>query len=514
MATFYQSIRRLFGNIGSTGQQDGIQYTEPFVKVYEQTPDYGIDGALQVSAVWSAIELLTDNIASLPIFVYERANDAEGHKQLARDTEIFRLLHDNPNLRHTPMELWQFLTMNFLLRGNAFARLDRNDRGEVIQIWPLSSDQVEVEVLRDNSVIYKYMYDGRLMVYSADSIFHWRDKGNGIIGMSRLDYMRSSLNVAVQAQNHLANVFRKSAKRPGVFMIDKLLTSEQRDSIRQNYKGLTEGNDDDLLVLEAGARFEPLNMTPADVQLLETRKYSVEDIARWFGIPGALINDTNKTTTWGTGIDQLIQGFYKFRLRPMLESLEQAIERRILTPRQREIYTVEFNLDAILRGSLKDRLETGSQAVQNGLMTRNEWRQLENLPPMVGADELTAQVNLMPVRLLGASQQTETATAQVEQRQQEIINSVKNLIEKSEKPIQVNVNPEIKVNTPEVKVDLQFPEEKKSVKKNIKLIRDDKGNVISAESTEQSDDKYAVKKKINLTRDKSGNIISAQSIEV
>jgi len=168
----------------------------------------------------------------------------------------------------------------------------------------------------------------------------------------------------------------------------------------------------------------------------------------------------------------------------MLESLEQAIERRILTPRQREVYTVEFNLDAILRGSLKDRLETGSQAVQNGLMTRNEWRQLENLPPMVGADELTAQVNLMPVQMLGMSQQTEAATAQVEQRQQEIMNSVKGLIEKSEKPIQVNVNPEIKVDTPEIKLDLHFPEEKKSVKKNIKLIRDDKGNVISAESTE------------------------------
>ena len=484
MATFYQSIRRLFGNIGSTGQQDGIQYTEPFVKVYEQTPDYGIDGALQVSAVWSAIELLTDNIASLPLFVYERAMDADGHKQLARDTEIFKLLHDNPNLRHTPMELWQFLTMNFLLRGNAYARLDRNTNGEVIQIWPLSSDQVEIEVLKDNSVVYKYMYDGRMMVYASDSIFHWRDKGNGVIGMSRLDYMRSSLNVAVQAQNHTANVFKKSAKRPGVFMIDKLLTQEQRDSIRQNYRGLTEGNDDDLLVLEAGAKFEPLNMTPADVQLLETRKYSVEDIARWFGIPGALINDTNKTTTWGTGIDQLIQGFYKFRLRPMLESLEQAIERRILTPRQREIYTVEFNLDAILRGSLKDRLETGSQAVQNGLLTRNEWRQLENLPPKDGADQLTAQVNLMPVQMLGMSQQTEAATAQVEQRQKEIINSVKNLIENSEKPIQVNVNPEIKVDTPEIKLDLHFPEEKKSVKKNIKLIRDDKGNVISAESTE------------------------------
>jgi HK97 family phage portal protein len=114
-----------------------------------------------------------------------------------------------------------------------------------------------------------------------------------------------------------------------------------------------------------------------------------------------MINDTNKTTTWGTGIGQLIEGFYKFRLRPMLESLEQCIDRRVLTPRQRELYTAEFSLDAILRGSLKERLESGSTAVQNGLMTRNEWRQLENLPRVEGADDLTAQLNLAPLTSLG-----------------------------------------------------------------------------------------------------------------
>jgi len=404
VATFFQTLRRFFGNVGSTGQQQGIQYSEPFTKVYETTPDYGIDGALQVSAVWAATELLSDNIASLPLFVYERADSINGHKKLARDTGLWMLLHDNPNNRNTPMEFWQYMVMNYILRGNAFARLIRNSSGEVISMVPLSADQVEVEVLRDQSVIYKYQYEGQVAIYAADSMLHWKDKGNGIIGMSRLDYMRSTINVAVNAQNHTANVFKKSAKRPGVFMIDRLLTEEQRSAIRQNYRGLVEGNDDDLLVLEAGAKFEPLNMTPADVQLLETRKFSVEDIARWFGVPSALINDTSKTTTWGTGIDQLIQGFYKFRLRPMLESLEQAIEKRVLTAAQRKKYTVEFSLDAILRGSLKDRLEIGAQAVQNGLMSRNEWRQLENLPPVDGADILTAQVNLLPIDMLGLEQ--------------------------------------------------------------------------------------------------------------
>ena len=404
MGTIYQSLRRWFGNVGSTGQQDGIQYGEPFTRVYDSNKDYGIDGALQVSAVWAAVELLTDNIASLPLFVYKRANDTQGNKELARDTQLWTLLHDSPNRRHTPMEFWQYACLNFLLRGNAYARLVRNSAGEVIEMWPLSADQVEIEALPDRTLVYKYSYDGKVVVYDESSIWHWRDKGNGVIGMSRLDYMRSSVGVAIDAQNHSANVFRKSAKRPGVFMIDKVLKEEQRNAIRNNYRGLVEGNDDDLLVLEAGAKFEPLSMSPADLQLLDTRKFSVEDIARWFGISSVLINDTAKTTTWGTGISQLIEGFYKFKLRPMLEGLEQSIERRILTSGQRQQYTVEFSLDAILRGSLADRLDAGSKAVQNGLMTRNEWRQLENLPRVDGADDLTAQVNLAPLASLGNTQ--------------------------------------------------------------------------------------------------------------
>lgn len=403
MATLFQSLRRYFGNVGSTGQQEGIQYGEPFTKVYDINKDYGIDGALQVSAVWACVELLSDNIASLPLFVYEREPGADGHKNLARGTDLWKLLHDNPNRRNTPMEFWQFMTLNFILRGNAYARVVRNAAGEAIELLPLSSDQVEVEVDSTGKVIYKYSFEGKIIVYDERSILHWKDKGNGIYGMSRLDYMRSSVGVAISSQNHTEQGYRKSGRRPGVFMIDKLLTQEQREKIRKNYSGLVEGSDDDLLVLEAGAKFEPLSLSPADLQLLDTRKFAVEDIARWFGVSSVMINDTAKTTTWGTGITELIEGFYKFRLRPMLEGLEQAIERRVLTPGQREKYTVEFSLDAILRGSFRDRLEAASTAVNNGLMTRNEYRQLENLPPKDGGDILTVQLALTNLENLSAS---------------------------------------------------------------------------------------------------------------
>jgi HK97 family phage portal protein len=490
MATFYQSLRRFFGNIGSTGQQDGIQYTEPFSKVYKtSTPDFGIDGALQVSAVWAAVELLTDNIASLPLFVYNREGDAAGNKTLARDTTLWNLLHTNPNRRHTAMEFWQYMVMNYMLRGNAYARKVFNGAGEVIELWPWSADQVEVEVLRDGSVVYKYNYEGKVAIYDERSVFHWRDKGNGIVGMSRLDFMRNSVGIAIDAQNHTQNTFRAGGKRPGVFMIDKLLTAEQRDKIRANYKGLVEGSDDDLLVLEAGAKFEPLSMTPADLQILDTRRFSVEDIARWFGVPSVLINDTAKTTTWGTGISQLIEGFYKFRLRPMLESLEQTIERRVMNPRQRELYAAEFSLEALLRGSAKERLENGSVAVQNGLMTRNEWRQLENLPRMDGGDTLTAQVNLMPVGQLGNTPAMEQRSADLTERlvagQEKVNTALQTMLQREEKAINVAINPSIEVQTPEVRMDLQIQNDKTTTKKRINMIRDDSGNVLGAETIEE-----------------------------
>lgn len=148
-------------------------------------------------------------------------------------------------------------------------------------------------------------------------------------------------------------------------------------------------------------KYEQLSLSPEDQQLLESRQFTVEEIARWFGVPSVLINQSN-VTAWGTGIDALIEGFYKLTIRPLLVSIEQALTKRVLTPAQRAVLSVEFSLEGLLRSSLKDRAEIYSKLVQNGLKTRNECRQLENDPPVQGGDELTAQTNLAPLSKLGA----------------------------------------------------------------------------------------------------------------
>jgi len=187
-------------------------------------------------------------------------------------------------------------------------------------------------------------------------------------------------------------------------MVDNVLTSDQRAAIQANFAEMQAGTTGRLFVLEANMKYEQLSLSPEDQQLLQSRQFSVEEIGRWFGVPSVLINQSN-VTAWGSGIDSLIEGFYKLTIRPLVVSIEQAIAKRVLTAAQRATLSVEFSIDGLLRSNLKDRAEIYSKMVQNGLMTRREARQLENLPPMAGDGELTAQTNLAPLSKLGAISQ-------------------------------------------------------------------------------------------------------------
>jgi HK97 family phage portal protein len=151
--------------------------------------------------------------------------------------------------------------------------------------------------------------------------------------------------------------------------------------------------------------YQQLNLTPEDVQLLSTRQFSVQEIGRWFGIPAILLNQTEGTSTLGSSSSDIIESFYKLTIRPMIIAIEQAITKRVLTSGQRSRFSIEFNMDGLLRSSLKDRMAIYSQAVQNGIFSRNECRQLENDSPFTGGDIFTAQSNLVPIDMIGKTMQ-------------------------------------------------------------------------------------------------------------
>lgn len=395
-----------FGWGGALGENSGKQHSKTSGSLIEGTTSLAPDGAMQLSTVWACIWLLANVVSTLPLFVYTRR--ADGQRELARDTALYALLHDSPNSRMTPVEFWAAMMLNLLLRGNAYARIERNQRGEAVALWPMPADQVEVNLLDDGGVVYFYRIGSNLVVLDATNVLHVKDIGNGTIGLDRLDHMRATTTEAANSQAAASRLFANGGKPSGILMIDRVLKPEQREAIRRSFSGMAEGQDSRLVVLEADMKYAQVTMTPEDQQLLETRQFSVEELCRWFGVPPVLVGNSN-VTAWGSGIEQLIDGFYKFTIRPALVRIEQAITKRVLTAEQRSKLTVEFSFDALLRASLKDRVEIYAKGSQNGIYTRNECRQLENLPPIQGGDQLTAQTNLAPLQMLGKTQGTSHA---------------------------------------------------------------------------------------------------------
>ena len=398
---------RWFGFGGAIGENVGTQNPVPTVALVSDAGNIGPDGALQISAVWSCIDRRATTIASLPFFAYEQK---DGQKELARKSRLYTLLHESPNERMTPFEFWRAMIMNHDLRGNAYARIERDSNGEATSLWPMPADQVEVMVLDDGSMVYRYALGNDVAIHASENVLHLKNLGNGTVGLAKLEFMRSTTDEAAKAQSTASKVFGTGGKPTGVLMLDKVLNPTQRTQLQSAFAGMSEGNTSRLYVLEANMKYEQLSMSPEDQQLLETRKFTVEEICRWFDVPPVLVHHSN-VTTWGSGIEQIVDGFYKLTIRPMLVSIEQATRKRVMTARQRATMTCEFALDALLRGSPTQRADLYSKNVQNGIMTRNECRQLENLAPMAGADELTAQSNLLPLKSLGQSVDTSATTA-------------------------------------------------------------------------------------------------------
>lgn len=396
----FSFFRGLFGGSPALSERRGDQYNAPTTALVPDTQQVGPDGALQISTVWAAIDRRATTVASLPLFTYaERGN---GMRELARSERLYALLHDRPNPRMTSFDFWRALMMSLDLRGNGYARIDRDARGEAVALWPMPADQVLPYLMGDGTLVYQYRVDEHLAVLSAESVLHLKGLGNGTVGLSKLEYMRATTDEAAKAQTNAARLFGNGGKPTGVLMVDNVLNTEQRKAIRERFAEMAQGTIARLYVLEANMKYQQLSMSPEDQQLLQTRQFSVEEICRWFDVPPVLVYHSN-VTAWGSGVEQIVSGFHKFTIRPVLVSIEQAVRAQVLTPAQRSRLTVEFNFDALLRGDPKARADYYASGAQNGWLKRNEIRQLENLPPEAGtgADLLTAQSNLVPLNMLG-----------------------------------------------------------------------------------------------------------------
>lgn len=394
------NIRRFFSRFGWGGvmsDQSGQQLETPSSLVAApMSPDI----ALQISTVYACARLLAGTVSSLPLMVFKE--DSRGNRKVDRGSRLWTILHDQPNAVMTASDFWQAMILQWALRGNAYAQIMRDSVGDVISLWPLSSDQMTVfSDKQTGRLVYQYVRDSETYDLTPDQVLHIKDIGTGILGFSKLEFMGSSVQEAMATQKYTMQNAQNFGRPSGILTVDHVLDRKkgQADAVGRAL-GSFKSESGKLIVLEADMKFQQVALTPEQSQLLESRKYGVEEICRWFGVPPVLIGASG-ATTWGSGIAEIVSGFHKFTLNPLLKSIEQALESRILRAEERGSVVIEFNLDAFFRGDLQSRYAAYATAVQNGFKTRNEVRALENDPPISGGDTPTAQTNLAPLDKLG-----------------------------------------------------------------------------------------------------------------
>lgn len=375
----------------------GYQLPGPGVYDTSASPPVGFDSAMQLSAVWACVKLLAETVASLPLGVY-RVTPAG--RTLATDHPLHALFSGMVNRYQNRIEFFETVILNLVVTGNAYVAIERLG-GQIVSLMPLMSAQMQTRLMPDGSVVYEYTNEAAVRVYAASSIWHIKLMGNGIVGLSVLDYQSNTLNIARGAESSVRKIYANGGKPSGVLMIDKLLTPEQRDMVRANFNGLTVGDEERLFVLEAGAKYEQVSLSPQDIELLASRGFQIDEICRWYGVPSVMVNHTSGTT-WGSGIQTIIEGFYKLTMRPILEKVELSAMVNLLTLADRGQIEIEFDFDALLRADLKARMDAYAVGINNGVLKPSEARKMEGLPPADGADNLLVQGAMVPLSMAGS----------------------------------------------------------------------------------------------------------------
>ena len=393
---FWQNIWTWLGGSG-TARNAGDQISGPMGYAAPSPVEVNEDTAMQLSAVWACVRLLSETVASLPVNVYRKT--ATG-RELAPDHWLAVLMARKPNRYQTKVEFFETLMLNLALHGNAYAKITKVG-GKIRSLLPLMAAQIETKLLADGSVVHLYHADGNVDVLSADSVWHVKLYGNGIVGKSPLAFGRNMFGIAQAAEQSVGKIYANGGKPSGVLSFDRLLTKEQRASVRENFSTLTTGTDDRLLVIEQGMKFDAVSMSPQDIELLASRKHQIDEIARWFGVPSILINQNEGSTTLGSSTAEIISGFYKLNLRPYLERIEASVKTWLFTPDEANQYEFEFDFEGLLRSDLKSRLEGYRTAVAGTILTPNEVRRIEGWPRVEGGDVLLSQVNMTPIDKLG-----------------------------------------------------------------------------------------------------------------
>ena len=346
--------------------------------------------AMQMTAVYCCVRILSEAVASLPLQFYRYTGD--GGKEKAVDHPLYFLLHDEPNPEMTSFIFRETLMTHLLLWGNAYSQIIRNGKGEVVALYPLMPDRMKVDRDEHGRLYYKYtVYDsddvdgrkgtnkvGRTVRLQPHDVLHIPGLGfDGLVGYSPIAVAKNAIGLAIATEEYGSKFFANGAAPSGVLEHPGTIKdpSKVRESWQATFGG--SGNANKIAVLEEGMKYTPISISPEQAQFLETRKFQIDEIARIFRVPPHMIGDLEKSSF--NNIEQQSLEFVKYTLDPWVSRWEQAMVRALLTPDEKKKYFFKFNVDGLLRGDYQSRMNGYATARQNGWMSANDIRELENL---------------------------------------------------------------------------------------------------------------------------------------
>lgn len=340
--------------------------------------------AMQMTAVYACVRILSEAVAGLPLHLYKWGDS--GSKEKAVEHPLYFLLHDEPNKEMTSFIFRETLMTHLLLWGNAYAQIIRNGKGEVTALYPLMPNRMTVDRDRNGELFYQYTLSsddvrsmkGASVRLSPYEVLHVPGLGfDGLVGYSPIAMAKNAIGLAISAEEYGSKFYANGASPSGVLEHPGTLKdpSKVRDSWNSAFGG--SANIHKIAVLEEGLKYTPISISPNEAQFLETRKFQINEIARIFRVPPHMVGDLEKSSF--SNIEQQSLEFVKYTLEPWIIRWEQSICRSLLNQEEKGNYFVKFNVDGLLRGDYQSRMNGYATARQNGWLSANDIRELENL---------------------------------------------------------------------------------------------------------------------------------------
>ena len=361
-----------------------------------------VDKALQLSTVWACVRLLSESVSTLPLKLYRRLPD--GSREQAKDHPLFRLLCRTPDAEMTPQRFMLMVVASICLRGNAF--VEKKMIGtRVVALVPLLPQYMRVKREDSGRLKYTYTENGVERVIPEKNLMHIRGFGlDGVCGMLPVTMGREIFGSAMSAEEAAAKVFAQGMQASGILSGDTTLTPKQREDLRASLTAfMGSQNAGKIMVAEAGLKYQGITMNPEAAQMLESRSFNVEEMCRWFRVPPFMVGHMDKQSSWASSVEAQNLHFLTNSLRPLLVNIEQEITRCLIGEADADEFFAEFAVEGLLRADSTARAAWYNTALQNGWMSRNEVRRLENLPPIEGGNVFTVQSALVPLEQLGAT---------------------------------------------------------------------------------------------------------------